>query len=103
MGVQIKGSTGFSSALNTRKTYGVCSHVAITRLSQLIVNTAAGCYSHGQALGLNAVIPTHFCTMFWLGKGECSESFKSERFTMIVAQVVNCGEMFDNSNCANNM
>ena len=58
-----KGSTGFSSAPKTRATYRTCSRVAIARLSRLIVNTAAGCYSQGQALGLNAVIPTCFCAM----------------------------------------
>ena len=63
-----KGSTSFSSALKTHETYWARSQVAITCLSRLIVKTAAGCYCHGQALGLNEVIPTCFCTMFWLKK-----------------------------------
>ena len=95
-----KGSTGFSSAPNTCVTYGVHSHTAIAHLSRLIVNTTTGYYSCGQALGLNTVIPTLFCAMFRLRKSEYSESFKSERFTMTVARLVNCGEMFDNCSCA---
>ena len=63
-GVQIKGSTDFSSAPNTRETFGAHSHVVIARLSRLIVNNAAGCYFRRQALGLNTVIPTRFCAMF---------------------------------------
>ena len=51
-----KGSTGFSSAPKTHATYGTCSHVAIARLSCLIVNKAAGCYSHGQALGYSYLL-----------------------------------------------
>ena len=54
-----------------------------------------GCYFHGQALAPNALIPSHFCAMFWLRKSNCSESFESERFTTSVAQVVNHGEKFD--------
>lgn len=37
-------------------------------LVTLIVNTAAGCYSHGQALALNTVTPTCFSAMFWQRK-----------------------------------
>ena len=46
--------------------YGVHAHTAW--LHHLIVNTVAGCYFHGQALGLNAVIPTCFCAIFRLRK-----------------------------------
>ena len=42
-----KESTGFNSVLNTHKTYGAHSHVAITHLSHVIVNTVACCYSCG--------------------------------------------------------
>ena len=38
----------------------------ISHPSRLIVNTFTGCYFHGQALGLNAVLPTCFCAMFQL-------------------------------------
>ena len=38
---------------------------------------------------------------FRLRKSECSESLESERFTMSVAWVVNCGEKFDNCSWAN--
>ena len=48
--------------------HGVCAHTTVTHLSRLIVNTVAVVYSCGQALGLNGVIPTCFCTMFWLRK-----------------------------------
>ena len=65
------------------------------------MNTAAGCYSHRQALGLNTVVPTHFCAMFQRRKSKCSESFENERFTMVVARVVNRGKIFDDCGCAN--
>jgi len=42
------------------------------------------CYSCGQALVLNAVIPAHFYAMFQLRK---SKSFESERVTMSVTRV----------------
>ena len=96
-----KGSTGIGSAPQPCKTDGVHSHAAVAHLGCLIVNTTNGCYSCGQSLGLNTVIPTHFCAMFQLRKSEYSESFESERFTMTVARVVNCGEMFDDCSCAN--
>ena len=99
MGVQQKkGSTCFSSASNTRKTYGAHSHAAITCLGHLIVNTASGCSR--QALGLNTVIPSCFCTLFWLRTSQCSKSFESERFTMTVMWTVNRGQMFDHCGCA---
>ena len=60
------------------------------------MNIAAGYHSHGQALSLNTVIPARFCAMFWLRKSKCSESFAGEKFIMMVVQVVNCGEMFNN-------
>ena len=46
-------------------------------------------------------MPTPFCAMFWLRKGECSESFESERLTMLIDLVVNCGEKPNNCGCAN--
>ena len=65
----------------------------------LIVNTAAGCYSHGQALALNMVTPAHFCSMFWQRKkSECFKCF--ERFTMSVTRVFSLGEKFSNSSSA---
>ena len=73
---------------------------ATAHLSHLIVNAAASCYSCRQALGLNAVSPTCFCTMFWLRKSKCSEIFENEGFTMTVARVVNHGEMLDDCSCA---
>ena len=73
-----KGSTGFSSAPNTRKTHGAHSHVAITRLGRIIVNTVTCCYSRRLATGLNAVILTCFCAMFQLRKSECYKSFESK-------------------------
>ena len=42
-----KESTGFSSPLNTHKTYGAHSHVAISHLSHVTVKTVACCYSCG--------------------------------------------------------
>ena len=56
-----KGSTGFNSAPNTRKTHSVHSHEAITRLGRIIVNTVTCCYSRRLATGLNAVILTFLC------------------------------------------
>ena len=76
------------------------THVAIAHLSHLIVNTAAGCHFSRDALSLNAVILTRFCTMFQLRKSECSESFESEKFTMMVAWVPNHCEMFNECGCA---
>ena len=76
------------------------THVAIAHLSHLIVNTAAGCHFRRDALSLNAVILTRFCTMFQLRKSECSESFESEKFTMTVAWVPNHCEMFSECGCA---
>ena len=93
MGGKEIGDTGFSSALNTCKTYGVHSHTALACVSHFIVNIAAGCYSHGIRL---EHIFTHFChvlaekkQMFWKWK------------TMMVIRVVNCGEMCDDCGCAN--
>ena len=60
-----KASTSFSSARNTRETYGARSHAAIAHLGHVIMNTVTCCYSHRLATGLNAVILTHFCAMFW--------------------------------------
>ena len=71
-----KGSTGFSSALNTCETYGVRSHAAIARLGRVIVNTVTCYYSCRLATGLNAVVLTHFCAMFQLRKSKCYESFE---------------------------
>ena len=59
-----KGSTGFSSALNTRETYGTRSHAAIARLGRVIVNTVTRCESRGLATGLNAVILTRSALCF---------------------------------------
>ena len=55
-----KRSFGFHSAPNTHETFGlgVHSQAVITCLNHLIVNLAPHCYSRGQALALNAVIPT---------------------------------------------
>ena len=53
----------------------------LSTLDALTVNTAAGCYSSGQALVLNALIPTYASAPgFNKEKSECSESFES--FTM---------------------
>ena len=62
-----QGSAGFSSAPNTRETYGARSHAAIARLDRVIVNTV----TCGLATGLNAVVLTRFCALFRLRKGEC--------------------------------
>ena len=97
-GTKKKRSTCFSSASNTRKTYGAHSHAATTCLGHLIVNTASGCSR--QALGLNTVIPPCFCTLFWRRTSQCSKSFESERFTMTVMWTVNRGQMFDHCGCA---
>ena len=40
-----------------------CVHTRISFVLSLIVNTATGSQSHGQALVLNAVIPTCFCAV----------------------------------------
>ena len=71
-------------------------------LVALIVNTAVDCCSHGQAIVLNAVILTQFCTMFWQRIGEYSEHFESENFTMSVSvtQFISCSETFDECGCA---
>ena len=67
-------------------------------LIALIVNTAAGCYSHGHALALNAVTPT--CMLLLCFDKEKSKCFKSfEKCTISVAHVVNHGEMFDDWLC----
>ena len=81
-----KRSISFSSTLNAHEIIGAHSYMVISCLSHLIVNTAAGCYSRGQALVLNAYISTCLCTMFWQRKKcECPESFESERFTIAAA------------------
>ena len=72
-----KASTSFSSAWNTRKTYGVRSHAAIARLGHVIVNTVTCCYSRRLATGLNAVILTHFCAMSWQKVKSVSRLFAS--------------------------
>ena len=59
------------------------------------------CYSCRQALGLNAVIPVHFCTMFQVRKSKCSHRSESERFIISVVQVENHGKKIDHSGCAN--
>ena len=51
--------------------------MAIAYPNRVIVNTVTCCYSHGLATGLNAVILTSFCAMFWLRKSKCYESFES--------------------------
>ena len=63
------------------------------------MNPVTCCYSCGQATGLNAVIVPCFCTMFWLRKSKCYESFESEKCTVSVASV-NRGKMFDGCSCA---
>ena len=75
-----KGSTSFSSAPNTRETYGMRSHAAIARLGHVIVNTVTCYYSRRLATGMNAGILTCFCAMFRLRKSECYESFESNFF-----------------------
>ena len=72
-----KESTGFSSTLNTHKTYRAHSHVAIARHGHVIVNTVTYCYYCRLAIGLNAAILTHFCTMFCLRITK-HENFESE-------------------------
>ena len=59
-----EGRSSFSSTLNTHETFRACSLMAIARLNHLIVNTATGCCTHGQALALNTVIAASFCTVF---------------------------------------
>ena len=58
-----KGRTGFTSAHNTRETYGARSHAAIAHLGRIIMNTVTFCYSCGLATGLNTVILPCFCTV----------------------------------------
>ena len=65
------------------------------------MNTATAVNSCGQALGLNAVIPTCFYAMFQLRNSECSKNLESERFIMSVTQVVNYGEKFDDCRYVN--
>ena len=72
-----KGRTGFTSAHNTRETYGARSHAAIAHLGRIIMNTVTFCYSCGLATGLNTVILPCFCTMFWLRKSKCYKSWES--------------------------
>ena len=62
---------------------------ALCSIKTTIVNTATDCCSHGQALGLNAIIPTHYCVMFWLS------NVNVLKVKMTVAEVVNFGEMFE--------
>jgi len=72
----LKRSFGFHSAPNTHETFGVHSQAAITCLNHLIVNLAPHCYSRGQALALNAVIPTSVHAsakkkqVFWQSSGK---------------------------------
>ena len=99
-GTKKKGSTSFSSALRTRKTFRVHLHVVVIHISCLIVKTAAGCYSCGQALALNTIITTCLCAMFRQRKSSCSKSFKSESFTISVTQAVNHGKNVDDCSCA---
>ena len=87
--------------MNTRKIIKACPHAAITHFSCLIVNVAAAVTLVGRHLVLNTVIPTCFYAIFWLKKRECSGSFESERFTMLVAGVVYRSEKFDKCRCAN--
>ena len=85
-----KGSTSFSSALNTRETYGACSHVAVAHLGRIIVNTVTCCYSRGLATGLNAVILTCLCAMFQLRKSKCYKSSQG-KFSRVGWGVVGVG------------
>lgn len=87
----LKRRFGFHSAPNTHETFGVHSQAAITCLNHLIVNLAPHCYSRGQALALNAVIPTsvHASAPWSAKKNEC---FESERSNMSVTGVVNHGK-----------
>ena len=102
LGVQKKkGSTSFSSALRTHKTFRVHFHVVVIHISCLIVKTAAGCYSCGQALALNTIITTCLCAMFQQRKSSCSKSVKSERFTISVTRAINHGKKADDCSCAN--
>ena len=72
-----KKQHSFSSAWNTHETYRVRSHAAIARLGRVIVNTVTCCYSRRLATGLNAVILTHFCAMFWQKVKSVSRLFAS--------------------------
>ena len=80
LAVQKIGSTGFSSALNTHRTNEACSYTVIAHLGHVIVNAVICRYSHRLATGLNAVILTRFCTVFWLTKIKCYKSFDSYFF-----------------------
>ena len=80
LAVQKIGSTGFSSALNTHRTNEACSYTVIARLGHVIVNAVICRYSHRLATGLNAVILTRFCTVYWLTKIKCYKSFDSYFF-----------------------
>ena len=73
------------------------SYLAITSLSCFSCKHSCRLLPLWEALVLNAVIPTCFCTMFQVRKGECSER---ERFTMSVVRIVNCSERLDNCGCA---
>ena len=84
---------------NAPVTCEVRSRAAIARFKSLNCEHSHCRYSHGQALSLNAIIPTHFYAIFWLRKSEC---FESERFTMSVARVVSRCEKFDDCGCASN-
>ena len=71
-----------------------CVHTRKLFVLSLIVNTATGSQSHGQALGLKSLMQS-----FLVLCSECSKSFESKRFTMTVAQVVNHGERFNDCGC----
>ena len=87
-----KRSASFSSTPKTC-THSECIHPGLLPISVAVfVNTVAGCHFHRQSLALNTVTPTRFF------KSECFDCFK--RFTLSVAQVVNCGKMFVKSGCA---
>ena len=56
-------------ALQKPTKHSECVHMWLSPvLVALIQNTATCCYSPRQALALNTVIPTCFCTMFWQRK-----------------------------------
>ena len=68
----------------------------MAHFSRLIVNTATALTLAGRHW---AWTQSFLHAAMWLRKSECSKSFESERFTILVAQVENCGEKFDD--CAN--
>ena len=71
-------------------------HVHMRLSSVLVVNC-----EHCRWLSLSwAGIRLECSHSFLLLHSECSKSFESERFTMVVAHVINCGEMFDDCCCA---